>query len=159
MHIVARQRDNLERVIHGECVRLGSRSPYADLMPAIVVHMDAGLITHSHRTIAQIEGVVYVSIDQFHGHEIIASAAIEDQQPVGFDGLEAEINGDAGVGLEHGQTHIGVFGAESGRMIGLSSRRVDKSRCQLERGTGQGREFRSQRLDDVQIAKQVKVEV
>lgn len=153
MHVVARQRDDLEGVVHGECVRLGSRPSYADLMPAIVVHVDARLIAHRYRTVAQIEGVVYVPVDQLDGHEVVASAAVEDKQPVGLDGLEAEIDGDAGVGLEHGQTHVGVFGAEGGRMIGLSCRRVDKACGELERGTGQCRELRSQRLDYVQIAK------
>lgn len=87
-------------------MRLGSRAPDADLMPAVVVHVDARLVPHRHWTISQIESVVDVTIDQFHCHEIVASSAIEDEQTIGFHGLEAEINGNTVVGLQHGQTHV-----------------------------------------------------
>jgi len=121
-------------------------------MPAVVVHVDAGLVPHGHRSIAQIEGIVDVAIDQFHCHEIVASSAIEDQQTIGLHRLEAEVNGDAVVGLQHGQSHVGVLGAEGGRMVGLPRRGVHEAGRQLEGGTGQSRELRSQALDDVQVA-------
>jgi len=133
-------------------MRLGSRAPDADLMPAVVVHVDARFVPHCHWTISQIESVVDVTIDQFHCHEIVASSAIEDEQTIGFHGLEAEINGNAVVGLQHGQTHVGVLGAERGCMVGLSGRRVHEAGSQLEGGTGQSRELRSQTLDNIQIA-------
>lgn len=137
MHIVSSQCDDLERVIHGQGVGLRTRSSYADLMPAIVIHVNPRLIAHRDRPVAQIEGVVYMPIDQLHGHEIVASPPIEDQQAIRLDGLEAEVYRDTGIGLQHGQAHIGVLRSEGGCMIGLTGRRVHKSSCQLEGGTGQ----------------------
>lgn len=139
MHIVSSQGDDLERVVHGQGVGLRARSSYADLMPAIVIHVNPRLIAHRDRPVAQIEGVVYMPIDQLHGHKVVASPPIEDQQAIRLDGLEAEVYRDTGIGLQHGQAHIGVLRPEGGCMIRLAGRRVHKSSCQLEGGTGQSR--------------------
>lgn len=155
VHIVARCRVHFDRVVDDQRVRLGGRPPNADAVPAIVVHVHACLVAQRDRPVAQIEDVVHVAVHQLDGYVVGAPAAIVQQQTVGLQRLEAEIDEDGRVGFQHGQPDVRVLRAERGRMIDGRRRRRDEAGGQLEAGAGQCGHLGAQRFDQVDVAGQL----
>lgn len=152
VHIVAGRRVHFYRVVHDQRVRFGRRPTNADRVPAIVVHVDARLVAQRDGAVAQIEDVVNVTVDEFDGDVVGASAAVVKEQAVRFECAEAEINEDGRVRFEHGQTDVRVLGAECGRLVGRRRWRGDETGGDFEAGGGQRRHFGAERFDEVDVA-------
>lgn len=132
VHIVSARRHHFDCIVHDKGVGFGARSSNRHRMPAIVVHVDAASVAHRYRSIAHIEHVVDVSVDQLNGEELVPFAAVEEQQTVGLERLEAKVDEDVRVRLEHRQADVRVLGLERGRQVRVSGRRVDEAGSQFK---------------------------
>lgn len=69
-------------IVDGQGVPLGCWPANAHGVPLAVVERRFGRVADFHGTIAKIEDVMYVPLDQLDGDKVTLSSGVEENQPV-----------------------------------------------------------------------------
>lgn len=86
-------------------------------MPTVVVQAVAKIVPDADGSVAQVDGVVDVAVDQLDADKILTFSSVVKNDSFGFQGLELEVNVGRRVGLQLGQTDVRVLGFEIHRMV------------------------------------------
>lgn len=96
---------------------LGSGSADGDRVPPVVVKAVADVVADANGSVAQVDDVVDMAVNQFDGDEVVALAGVVQDYPLGLQRLKLEINVGRRIGLKLRQADVGVLGFEIDRVM------------------------------------------
>lgn len=86
-------------------------------MPTVVVQAVAKIVPDADGSVAQVDGVVDVAVDQLDTNKVLTFSSVIENNSFGFQRLELEVDVGRRVGLQLGQTDVRVLGFEIHRMV------------------------------------------
>ena len=104
-------------IVDHERVLFGSGSSDGNRMPPVVVETVAGIVSNSNRSVAQVDDVMNVTVDQFNGDEVLTLSGVVQYDALGLQRLKLEVNVGGRVGFELRQADVSVLGFEIDWMV------------------------------------------
>ena len=155
--------DGRNGVVDHKRVLSGARPSDSHRMPTVVVQAVTEIVPDADGPVAQVDGVVNVAVDQLDPDKVLAFSSVVENDSFRLQRLELEVDVGRRVGLQLGQSDVGVLRFEIHRMVNALLSRTelcrDVGRSAQLAGTGHIDQINTVEVELLDLADEIRLSV